>query len=113
MRAHRRPVAGLEPIPLGLHARRGRSAAPATAGLLSALPVRLQSPATTGIHGLTPSVAHLYRNRLLVLGGLLSLELIVGVSAGAAARASAHAARSAKISASLTETPFAPSETNY
>src|SRR5450756_3095690 len=54
----------LEPIPLGLHARRGRSAAPATAGLLSALPVRLHSPAATGIHGLTPSVAHLYRNRL-------------------------------------------------
>src|SRR5450830_124717 len=56
----------LEPIPLGLHARRGRPAAPATAALLSALPVRLHDPAATGIHGLTPSVAHLYRNRLLL-----------------------------------------------
>ena len=65
MRAHRRPVAGLEPIPLGLHARRGRSAAPATEGLLSALPVRLHNPAAAGIHGLTPSDAHPYRNRLL------------------------------------------------
>lgn len=47
----------------------------------------------------------------LALGGLLALTLIVGVSAGAAARASTSAARSVKISASLTETPFAPNET--
>jgi hypothetical protein len=48
----------------------------------------------------------------LVLGGLLALTLVVSVSATAAARATSQAARAVKISASLTEAPFAPSETD-
>ena len=47
-----------------------------------------------------------------VLGGLLALALIAGVSAAAAANATSRAARSVSISASLSETPFAPNETD-
>ena len=56
----------LEPVPLGLHARGGRSAAPTTEGPLTALPVRSHNPSATYIHGLTPSNAHPYRKRLLL-----------------------------------------------
>ena len=48
----------------------------------------------------------------LVLGGLLALTLIVGVSAAPAAKASSQAARSVKVSASLSEPSFAPIEVN-
>src|SRR5664280_3581467 len=37
---------------------------PATVELLSVLPVRLHSPTAAGIHGVTASSAHPYRNRL-------------------------------------------------
>ncbi|HEY5471816.1 MAG TPA: hypothetical protein VIK32_01350, partial [Candidatus Limnocylindrales bacterium] len=47
-----------------------------------------------------------------VLGGLLGLMLVVGVSAAAAASATSQAARSVRISASLTEPSFAPGEVN-
>jgi hypothetical protein len=61
----------LGPIPIGLHTRRGRSAAPAAAEPFSALPVRLHDPPATVIHGLTASVTHSYRDRPL---GARSLE---------------------------------------
>ena len=47
-----------------------------------------------------------------VLGGLIALTLIAGLSAAATATAGSQAARSLKISASLSEAPFAPSEVN-
>ena len=45
-----------------------------------------------------------------VLGGMLALALVVGVSAAAAAKATSQATRAVKISASLSEKPFAPGE---
>ncbi len=45
-----------------------------------------------------------------VLGGLLALALIVGLSAAAAAKAGPQAARSVRVSASLSESPFATNE---
>jgi len=48
----------------------------------------------------------------LLFGGLLSLTLLIGISAATAARTTAQATSSVRISASLSETPFAPNETD-